>query len=186
MDRSLIDRWTDTGAFRLALFFSGLIALPVLLLGSMTAVTLLAAAVARQRAELEGAAIVFLSVGGVLGFLGYLRAHRDARDPSERDMTTTLVCLAIGVATALFVAGFVAAEAIESWLAPWGSGRWFAFGAPFVAAHVVWAVAGVGWMQRLARRYAEDTDRSFDSMPVVFLAVAIALATAAVLVMTAL
>lgn len=186
MERSLIDRWTDSAAFRLALFFSGLIAVPVLLLGLVTAVGLLVAAVASRRAELEGAAVVFLSVGGAFGFFGYLRALASDKDTSESDLTTTLLCLAIGIVTALFVAGFVAAEAIESWLSPWGSARWLAFAAPFVAAHVVWAVAGVAWMQRLSFRYAEETGRRFDTVPTMLLFVALALATSAVLVMTAL
>jgi hypothetical protein len=186
MQRSLIDRWTDTAPFRLVLFFSGLVAVPVLLLGLVTTVGLLAAAVASRRAELEGAAVVLLSVGGALGLLGYLRAHAGAKDPSRHALTATLLCLAIGIATALFVAGAVAAEAIESWLSPRGSARWLAFAAPFVAAHVVWAVAGVAWMQRLSRGYAEKTGRLFDTVPAMMLFVALALATSAVLVTTAL
>jgi hypothetical protein len=186
MERSLIDRWTDNAAFRLALFFSGLIAVPVLLLGLLGTVSLLVAAVARQRAELEGAAFVLLSLGGALGFLGYLRAHRAARDPSGHAMTTTLLCLAIGVVTALGVAGFIAAEAIESWLSPWGSARWLAFAAPFGAANVVWALAGVAWIQRLSYLYAEETGRRFDTVPAMMFFVAVALATSAVLVMTSL
>lgn len=186
MEPSAIDRWTDTAAFRLALFFSGLVAVPVLLLGLVTTVALLAAAVATQRAELEGAAVVLLSAGGALGLLGYVRAHAAARDPSGRDLTATLLCLAIGIVTALFVAGFVAAEAVESWLTPWGSARWLAFAAPFVTAHLVWAVAGVAWMRRLSRLYAEETGRLFDGVPVLMLFVALALATSAVLVTTAL
>ena len=186
MRRSAIDRWTDTATFRLLLLLSGLVSMPILLVGLVATVSLLAAAIGEQRAELEGAAVVSLAIGGALGMLGYFRAHAGARRPRGHNVTATLLLLAIGVATALFVAGFAAAEAIESWLPPWGSARWLVFAAPFVIAHVVWAIAGIGWMQRLVRRYAEDTEGAFDAMPVVFLAVAIALATAAVLVMTAL
>ena len=186
MERSLIDRWTDTAGFRLVLFLSGLVALPILLLGLVATVSLLAAAVVRQRAELEVAAVALLSIGGALGLLGYVRASVGAKAPRRHNVTATLLCLASGIVTALFVAGFVAAEAISSWLVPWGSARWLAFAAPFVAAHVVWALAGIGWMQRLPRRYAEQTGRLFDTLPVVFLAVAVALAAAAVAVTTAL
>lgn len=186
MEKSLLDRWTDTTTFRLLLFLSALVAVPVLLLGLTTTVGLLAAAVAMQRAELEGAAVVLLSAGGSLGLLGYWRAHRGAKAPRRHNLTATLLCLAIGIVTALFVAGFVAAESIESWLSPWGAAHWPVFAALFVAAHVVWAVAGVAWMQRLPRCYAEKTGGAFDSLPVVFLFVAIALATAATLAATAL
>jgi hypothetical protein len=186
MNRPLIDRWTDTTAFRLLLFVSGLLALPVLALGLVTTIGLLSVALIEQRAELDGATVVFLSVGGALGMLGYLRAHRGAKEPSRHNVTATLLCLAIGIVTALAVASVVAAGAIESWLSPWGSNTGPALAAPFVAAHVVWAVAGVAWMQRLPRRYAERTGRVFDGLPVVLLFVAVALAAAAALTATAL
>lgn len=186
MERSLLDRWTDTAGFRLMLFLSGLVAVPVLLLGLMTTVGLLSAAIARQRAELEGAAVVLLSLGGALGLLGYFRAHGGAKEPSRHNVTATLLCLAIGIVTALAVAGFVGAQAVASWLTPWGSARWPLIAAPFVAAHVVWAFAGFAWMQRLPRRYAETTGRRFDTVPAMMLFVALALATSAVLVTTAL
>jgi hypothetical protein len=185
MPRSTIERWTDTTAFRLMLFCGGLVALPVLALGLLTTSWLLSVAVVEQRAEIEAAVIVFLSIGGALGVLGYLRAHWGAKEPRRHNVTATLLCLAIGIVTALAVAGVVAAEAVERIFA----GRFtlrLCFAALFVAAHLVWVAAGVAWMQRLPRRYAESTGRAFDSLPVVLLFVAVALAAAATLTVTAL
>jgi hypothetical protein len=186
MGTRLIDRWTDTTAFRLMLFVGGLVAVPVLMLGLLMTVGLLSAAVLEQRAALEGAVVVFLSIGGGLGMLGYLRAHWGAKAPSRHNVTATLLCLAIGIVTALAVAGVVAAVAIESWFARGRSTAALGLAALFVAAHIVWVAAGVAWMQRLARRYAEITGRAFDGLPVALLFVAVALAAAATLTATAL
>lgn len=186
MERSLLDRWTDTAAFRLLLFFSALVSVPVLLLGLVATAWLLASVFSWRRAELEATAIVLLSIGGALGLIGYFRALWAAKAPSRHNLTATLVCLGIGSVTALCVAGFSTASAIESWR--WSSrfAGWTALTALFIAAHVVWAAAGVGSWQRLTRRYAAATGRAFDSLPVLLLLAALALATTAVLLTAAL
>ena len=68
-----------------------------------------------------------------------------------------------------------------------GSNVWLGLTALFVAANVVWALAGAAKVQRLTRDRAEhehvggkQVGRAFDSLPVVLLIVAIALTTAAV------
>ena len=138
--------------FRVLLFFSGCLVLPVLGIGVLTTVIGGAVVVMEEPAlDLEQVVFALLSIGGAVGFVGYLRAHSAAKAPSRHNITATLVCLAVGVGTALAVAVFVAAQAVESWLTPWGSNVWLGLAALFVAANVVWALAGAAWMQRLTR-----------------------------------
>jgi hypothetical protein len=182
MTRPLIERCTDTIAFRLALALAGLAVVPVLLMGVQA--TLIGGAMlfgGRSALELEHAAVALLSVGGALGFVGFLRSPWGVKAPDRHNVTATLVFLAAGVLAALSVAAFVLATAAASWLEPWGSSVWLVLGALFAMANLVWALAGLASMQRLVRRYAQHTGRVFDGLPVLILFVAIALATAAAL-----
>lgn len=185
MHRHVIDRWTDTTVFRCMLVISAMAVLPVLFMGVTT--TLFGAVVmiaGRFDSELGlgSVAIGLLSLGGALGFLGYQRAHWGVKDPLLHNMTVTLVFLAAGVLAALSVAGFVVAMSISGSLEPWGSDLWLIVpSALFAAANLVWAFSGVAWMQRLLTRYAEQTGRAFDGLPVVLLSTAIALVIAATL-----
>ena len=190
MHRHVIDRWADTTVFRCMLVISATAVLPVLLLGVTT--TLFGALVMLggkidSGLRLGGLVIPLLSIGGSLGFVGYQRAHRGMKDPWLHNITLTLVFLTAGVLAALAVAGFVLVIAVAGWLEPWGAdARLTALGAMFAAANLVWAFAGVAWMQRLLRGYLEATGRAFDGLPVALLVVAIALATAAALATTTL
>ena len=189
MHRHAIDRWTDTTIFRVALGLAALAVVPVLLAGVNTTViatAVLLAGSGRMELGLEQAGFALVSVGGVLGFLGYLRARWAAKDPRRHNVTATLIFLAAGVLAALSVAGFVLVTAVASWREPWGSGVWLVLGALFATANAVWALAGIAWMQRLARRYTEHTGRAFDGLPALLLFVAVALATAAALAVTTL
>ena len=184
MHRRVIDRLTDTAVFRCMLVISAIAVLPVLFMGVTTtffgAVVMLGG---HSDWALESAslAIPLLSIGGALGFLGYQRAHWGLKDPSLHNMTVTLVFLAAGVLAALSVAGFVLVTAFAGWFDPWGPERWWALAALFAAANLVWAFAGIAWMQRLLDGYAEKTGRAFDGLPVVLLSTAIALVIAATL-----
>jgi hypothetical protein len=182
MKRSLIDRWTDTTLFRLALVFAALAVVPVLLMGVATtvigSVVMLFGASAAE-IDLEQAVFALLSLGGALGFVGYLRAHRGVRKPDRHNVTATLICLAAGVVTALAVAGYAVIGALDGLSGSWGSSAWVPLTTLFAAANVVWALSGIAWMQRLPRRYAERTGRSFDGLPALLLFVAVALATMA-------
>jgi hypothetical protein len=97
-----------------------------------------------------------------------------------------MLCLAIGAATALAVAAIMLVPSITLLSSPWGSplDAWPALIA--VVANAVWVLFGIAWMQRLARRYAEDVGRPFDGIPVAALSIAIALAIAVVLIAVAL
>ena len=186
MHRRTIDRWADTTGFRWMLLFAGLIVMPVLAVGVLT--TVMGAAIMlieRSAVGLQEVVFAALSVGGALGCIGYLRAHRGARKPDPHNATATLVCLGIGVVTALCVTGFMVVGALRVW-GPWGDRSWVAIPALFAAANFVWIVSGIAWMQRLAWRHAERTGRALDGLPALLLFVAIALATAAALTTAAL
>lgn len=182
MDRHLIERWTDTTAFGVALVFAGTLALPVLAFGVIVSVGLVVAAVVEQTANPMGTVIVVLSAGGAIGVIGWLRAHRGTSAPEGHNVTATLVCLVVGAVTALAVGAIAAAPIVISLRDPWIRLAEVWPAGLFVAAHVVWVLAGIGWMQRLTRRYAEHTGRAFDGLPAASLCVAIALAAAAALV----
>ncbi len=181
MSRALIDRWTDTTAFRVLLFLSAVAVLPVLAVG--LGLTVIGGAMLVWRpSTIEAGQLLFGAVvlGGVLGFVGYASAHRIAKNGAGRAVTPTLLLLTIGVITALAVTGVVVFQLVSSWRA-WGVDDSLGVGALFAVANLVWAMSGVAWMQRLARGYAERAGRAFDGLPVAFLCLSVALATAAVL-----
>ena len=190
MHRHIIDRLADTTVFRCLLLFSGMAVLPVLLMGvTATFFGAVAMLAGRFEAGLAPAAVAIapLSVGGLLGFLGYQRAHGGVKDPLEHNVTVTLAFLTAGVLTALSVAGFVLFTAVGAWLEPWGADAWLVLlGAAFAAANLVWAFSGIAWMQRLLSAYVEAAGRAFDGLPVLLLFVAIGLATGAALTTTTL
>jgi hypothetical protein len=185
MDRHLIDRWTDNTAFGVVLIFSSVLVLPVLALGLVVSVGMVAAAVVGRTAVLEGAVIVALSFGGAIGLFGWLRAHLKGR-ANAGNPTATILCLVIGAVTALAVSAIVTVPVVDAVRAPWGglADVWPAL--PFIVANAVWAVSGIGWIQRLMHRYAQRTGHAFDGVPVVMVFVAIALAAAVGLISTTL
>ena len=154
MDRSLLDRWTDTTVFGIALGLSGALVLPVLALGVLTTVIGGSVMMANPSAvELGQAAFALLAVGGTLGFVGYLRAHCGIKDPCRHNVTATLLFLTAGVLAALSVAGVVLVTAVEIWRRDARDGASFlVLGALFAAANLVWAFAGIARMQRLMDR----------------------------------
>ena len=187
MGRHLIERWTDTTTFGVALALAVALALPVLALGVIVSVAMIGTVLFEQRVEAFGMVVVVLSVGGVIGVIGWARARQGISRPEGHNVTATLLCLLVGTATALAAGAFAAAPIAVSLpqLPGPAPAAWLAAAAGpaalFVAVHVVWVLAGVGWMQRLMRRYAEHTGRAFDGIPVVLLCVAITLAAAAAL-----
>ena len=187
MRRHAIDRWTDTRTFRFMLVFASLAVVPVLAAGVLTTVVG-AGAIILSPSTFDGvhAAFALLATGGVLGLLGYLRAHAGAKQPERHGVTATLICLAAGILAALAVVGVAVFCALELLRNPWDAGPWGAAPLLLAAANLVWVASGVAWMQRLLRRYTERTGRPFDSLPVVLLSVSIALAVAALVQTTTL
>jgi len=186
MERSLIDRWTDTTAFSCLLVASSIVVWPVVAMGVVITVIGGAAVLIDGAVDIAQAALALSSVGGALGFVGYIRALMGARNPARHNIMATLVCLAAGVITAFAVAVSALILAVLAWTTPWGNQGVVAASVLFAAATLIWALSGIGWMQRLPSRYADKTGREFDSVPVILLFVALALATAAVLATAAL
>jgi hypothetical protein len=181
MERHAIERWTDATAFGVALGLAGAMVVPVLALGVL--VTVIGGSfLIQERAsiELEQAVFGLVSVGGLLGFIGYVRAHRGAKSPACHNVTATLLFLSAGVATALAVAGAVVIGTLYG-IRSAGSLGWVWATTAFASANVVWVFAGIASMQRLMRRYAEKTGRAFDGLPLVLLFVVISLVVAAAL-----
>jgi hypothetical protein len=179
MDRHLVERWTDTTTFGVALVLAGTLALPVLALGVIVSVPMIGFALFEQTVEPLGAVVVVLSAGGAIGVIGWVRALRGIRRPEGHNVTATLVCLVVGTATALAVGAFAATPMVGSLRESWGPATVTWPAGLVVAAHAVWVLAGIGWMQRLMRRHAEHTGRAFDGIPVVLLVVALTLALVA-------
>lgn len=180
MRRQLIDRMADTPGFRILLFVSGLIVLPVLALGLLFSPIALIGSVQKPSAGSLG--FLLSSMGGAVGIVGWLRARWGARTPERHNVSLTLVLLAIGIATALAVGGFVAYVAmVEFWTWGWTAGPSLLTVAAFVIAHGVWVVSGIAWIERLTFSYAVRTGRIFDAIPIALLLVALGLVLAVVL-----
>ena len=183
MRRHLIDSWSDTTAFGIALGLSGALVLPVLALGVLVTAIGGTVTLAQSLAvELWQIVIALLAVGGTLGFVGYLRAHWGIKDPCRHNVTATLLFLTAGVLAALSVAGVALVTTAEIWRRENSDGGFFlALGALFAAANLLWAFAGIARMQRLLDRYEEKSGRAFDGLSVVLLFTAIALVIAVTL-----
>ena len=183
MRKHLIDRWTDTDGFRVLLVVSAVLVVPVLGLGLLLTPIYLAAISVQPRETLEATAFAALSIGGAVGMAGWVRALAGSRTPERHNVTATLVCLFVGVATGLAITGYLIFEMLTGFQdsSSWTSSLSAVGLITFAAANTIWVLAGVGWMQRLPRLYSERTNRAFDGIPVVLLLVALALAFAAVL-----
>ncbi len=180
MRRQLIDRMADTTAFRILLLLSGLMVLPVLALGLLLSPIALVASVMEPGAG--DLAFFLLSLGGAIGITGWLRARWGARTPERHNVGLTLALLAVGIATAFAVGGFVTYVAITELWKPWGwTGPPLAAVATFVLAHGVWIVSGIAWIERLTFSYAVRTGQIFDAIPLALLLVALGLVLAVVL-----
>ena len=163
-----MERLTSSMAFRVAVGTAVLFVVPVLLLGLGVSPLMLAFA-----SPPEAIPPLLLTAAGVAGVVGWFRAGARRASPE-----LTLTCLALGFAAALAPAGFaaltwVAADLAESWV-------WIV--TLVAAAHLVMAVAAIGWMQRVVRLHRERTGERFDALPLVFLLLALALAIGATLV----
>ena len=181
MGTHLIDRLTATLGFRVLFFLSAVLVLPVLALGLFFTSGFLLSPLWQQEVVPEILGFASLSLGGAIGTLGWVLSLVAARNPERYNLTAILVCLAVGVVTALAVTVYSVGQIVEDLDKPWGTG----FSAPafgvFGIATTIWALDGVGRMQVLMRRYHERTGRVFDGLPVMLLFVAIGLAVGATL-----
>ncbi|HEX5048577.1 MAG TPA: hypothetical protein VFX89_15790 [Gammaproteobacteria bacterium] len=175
MDKALVDRITDTRTFTALFWLSGIVVLPVLALGVLFSPLYLSGGLLGEPVAF---AFVALTTGGAIGVTGWIRAHLAMREPERHGITLTLLCLAIGIVTALAVAAGTVVATLSGSEDSWDRAAWLSAvpAAGFAAAHLVWVLGAVGWMERVARRYRERTGRAFDTIPFVFLIVAIGLA----------
>ena len=171
------DRLTRSEAFSVLFAMATFVVVSVLLVGWIgTPLLLLSSSKPDQ-----WVAYVLLTAAGTAGVVGWIRAQRQIGPSPRGSIETTMICLSLGVAAALVPIGFAAwawtdAEHV-------GSKIWAT--TIVGAAHAIVIIGAVGCMQRLGWHYADRTGRRFDSLPVIFLLVALGLATAAILVASA-
>ena len=163
----MLERLTDSTAFAVLLGMTSLVLAPSMLIGLFVVPALLTPA---GRASPDVWMWLLLSAGGAVGYVGLFRARRPSSSPA--DYCVTLVCLATGVVAGLAVLGKVAdSSAFEDLLT---------VGAVVVPAVPV--IAALGRIARLRRLRAAAEGRVLDSLPLIFLAVALGEALCAIAV----
>jgi hypothetical protein len=171
-----VDRLTRSEGFTALFAVATLVVGPVLLLGWLGTPLLLLS----MSDPARSIPYFLLTAAGTAGVVGWIRAHWQIGPSPRGNVETTMICLSLGVAAALVPIGFAAFAAIPRGHV--GANVWAA--TILAAAHAIVAIAAVGWMQRLAWHYADRTGRRFDTLPVIFLLVALGLAAAAIVVAT--
>ena len=182
MGTHLIDRLTGTLGFRVLFVVSAVLVLPVLALGLfVTSGFLMAMTTWQREALVEMLGFVSLSLGGAIGIIGWVFSLVAARSPERYNLTAILLCLAVGVVTALAVTAYSIIELIAEFASRYS----FGLSAPayglFAIATTIWVLDGIGRMQVLMRRHWERTGHVFDGLPVLVLFVSLALAVGATL-----
>lgn len=187
MGTHLIDRLTGTLGFRVLFVVSAVLVLPVLALGLfVTSGFLMAMTTWQREALIEFLGPLSLSLGGAIGIIGWVFSLVAARNPERYNLPAILICLAVGVVTALAITTYSISQLIAELGSRYSSGLSApAFGV-FGIATTIWVLDGIGRMQVLFRRYRERTGHVFDGLPVLLLFVALTLATAATLTATTL
>jgi hypothetical protein len=114
-----------------------------------------------------------LIAGGVVGIVGLVRSRRHALTARSGSVERTMICLMVGIAAALVVVGYLVIALSEL---PRFDGTEVLLGSILAVPHAILILAGIGSMQRLKRRYAADAGEPFDTLPVIFFLLALALA----------
>jgi hypothetical protein len=153
----LLERLTSSTTFVVLLSIAATILAPTLLFGAIIS----AVALIFGFHETDDLGILLFTVGGVVGIIGLARARRA---PASRfDYRLTLVALASGLATAIAIVGVLVARAgVEDKLT--------------LAATALMApplLAGLGSVARLRRLRAAAEGRVRDSLPLIFLGLAL-------------
>ena len=171
--KNWLERFTSSTVFAVLFTLSVLLVAPLLLLGLVLLAVLIAGA------DSGAAPLLGWVGGGVAGLIGLFRGRARAWPISSASVEATIVCLVAGIIAALCVLGAAVviyehdARSVDRWsLALW---------ALVAVPHAVLIVAGVASLERLPRRYLRVTGERFDSVPVIFLLVALGLAGAAAL-----
>jgi hypothetical protein len=163
----LLERLTNSTAFAVLFGMASLVLAPSVLMGLFVLPALFVPA---ARASSEVWMWLLLSVGGVLGYVGLFRARRPSS--SSADYRATLTCLGIGIATGATVVG----KLVDSTMFDDA----FTAGAAVVPAIAI--VAALGRVARLRRLRASAAGRVPDSLPLIFLSIALAEALCAIAV----
>jgi hypothetical protein len=178
----LLERLTSSTVFSVLFGIAATLLAPVVLLG----LTLLPGLVlGNANTELADKALLLLPIGGVIGYVGLFRARRPST--STADYGTTLVCLAIGIATAATIVGVFVAIGIgvDVDLRGVAASAVLRAAAAIAAAVVVLSlpiVAALGDIARLRRLRAAAEGRVQDSLPLIFLGLAVAEAACAIVI----
>ena len=169
----LLERLTNSTAFAVLFGIAATVLAPVVLLG----LTVLPGMVLRDTG-LADKAVLLLPIGGVIGYVGLFRARRPSR--SRRDYWATLVCLGVGIATAVMVVcgvlfaigGDADLRSVEAIVVLRVAGAIVVLSLPIIA--------GLGDIARLRRLRATAEGRVLDSLPLIFLWLALAEAACAI------
>jgi hypothetical protein len=153
----LLERLTSSTAFAVLFGIAATILAPTLLLGVLVS----AMALIFGFHETDDLALLLVTFGGVVGVIGLARARRA---PTSRfDYRLTLAALASGLVTAAAIVGALAARTgLEDKLTM-----------AAIALMVPPFLAGLGRISRLRRLRAAAEGRVRDSLPLIFLAVAL-------------
>ena len=155
----LLERLTSSTAFAVLFGIASIVLAPSVLMG----IAMLPGIVFGElHPEIGDKLGLLLPYGGLIGYIGLFRARRPPT--STADYWGTLVCLGIGVATAATLAGSLIAI---------GAGVDL-FSAGAIAVLSLPIVAALGRIARLRRLRAADEGRVLDSLPLIFLGLAVA------------
>jgi hypothetical protein len=160
----LLERLTSSTAFAVLLGIATVVLAPVVLLGVMV----LSGSLLDVHAGLGHRLFALLPYGGLVGYVGLFRARRPPMPGA--DYWTTLICLGIGIATCGTVIGGLVAMSVAVDLERAGS---------FVVLSLPIAAA-LGRIARLRRLRAAAEGRVPDSLPLIFLTVALGEALCAI------
>lgn len=155
----VLERLTDSTAFAVLFGMASLVIAPSVLLGLLALPAVIVGKAGMQVGDYLG---LLLPYGGLLGYVGLFLARRPPT--SRAGYRATLLCLGVGVATAAFLIGSLIAI---------GAGV-DGFSAGAIAVLSLPIVAALGRIARLWRLHAAAAGRVPDSLPLIFLTVALA------------
>jgi len=160
----LLERLTSSTAFSVRFGIAVTELAPTLLFGIVIAT----AALLFGFHERDDVAIVLLAIGGIVGVIGLFRSQRPAG--SQSDYRLTLISLVIGILAAIaFCGALVARLGLEDKLSVSG-----------IALSIPPVLTALGRIARLRRLRAAALGRVRDSLPLIFLGVALVEAACAI------
>jgi hypothetical protein len=165
----LLERLTDSTAFAVLLVMASLVLAPVVLMGLFAMLALPSLLTHAWDVGSEGLTLLLLPAGGVIGYVGLFRARHPSS--SATGYRATLICLGIGMVTAATVAiAIVRAAGLDD------------VKSACALVPAIPIVAALGRIARLRRLRAAAERRVPDSLPLIFLAVALAEALCAIVI----